>query len=115
MVAWSTQTSLTAGMLPGVNGLQIGTVTHLAQEGDHPVTCVNWHDAQAFITWLNERLELTGEPDAYRLPSEAEWEHACRAGTETPFSFGPTTQKPLRRGVAPPIIEANAPLFGSTR
>lgn len=52
--------------------------------GDNcPVEQVSWDDAQAFIKKLNSR-----DGGGYRLPSEAEWEYACRAGTSTPFSFG---------------------------
>lgn len=59
-----------------------------AQTANHPVCCVSWEDAKAFVAWLNTHLALSGRPDAYRLPHEAEWEYACRAGTTTPFSFG---------------------------
>ncbi|WP_295577792.1 bifunctional serine/threonine-protein kinase/formylglycine-generating enzyme family protein [uncultured Lamprocystis sp.] len=51
--------------------------------GTRPVIDVSWHDAQAYVQWLSAK---TGR--AYRLPSEAEWEYAARAGTNTPFSTG---------------------------
>ena len=53
--------------------------------GDNcPVEQVSWNDVQQFIKRLNQ-LEETKK---YRLPTEAEWEYVCRAGTQTPFSFG---------------------------
>ena len=53
------------------------------QTDEHPVACVSWKDADAYVGWLSEQ---TGE--AYRLPSEAEWEFAARAGTKTRYAFG---------------------------
>ena len=50
-----------------------------------PVTNVSWNDSQAFI----KRLNANGK-GGYRLPTEAEWEYACRAGTTTAYSFGDT-------------------------
>ena len=56
---------------------------------DHPVENVSWYDAQKFIRKLNE-MEKT---KAYRLPTEDEWEYACRAGTKTRYSFGDDDSK----------------------
>jgi formylglycine-generating enzyme required for sulfatase activity len=50
---------------------------------NRPVEKVSWNEAQEFCARLAQK---TGK--IYRLPSEAEWEYACRAGTTTPFHFG---------------------------
>ncbi len=51
--------------------------------GNQPVINVSWNDIQGYVSWLNEQ---TGEE--YRLPSEAEWEYAARAGSTTEYSWG---------------------------
>jgi formylglycine-generating enzyme required for sulfatase activity len=53
------------------------------QNDRHPVVCVSWFDAKAFVDWLSA---TTGK--RYRLLSEAEWEYAARAGSQTAFAFG---------------------------
>lgn len=50
---------------------------------DHPVVNVTWNDAVRFCEWLSQK-----EGKKYRLPTEAEWEYACRAGTKTRYSSG---------------------------
>lgn len=54
-----------------------------AVRDDHPAACVSWSDAKAYVQWLAHK---TGK--AYRLPSEAEWEYAARAGSATRWPWG---------------------------
>ena len=68
-------------------------------QGDNlPVEKVSWYDAVEFCDRLNRIVEGNLPQDTgkqYRLPSEAEWEYACRAGTTTPFHFGETITSEL--------------------
>ncbi len=62
-----------------------------ASEGggpEHPVESVSWDEAVAFCKRLSERPDERIAGRSYRLPTEAEWEYACRAGSTTPFAFG---------------------------
>jgi len=57
--------------------------TNFPVTGEHPVVCVGWYDALAFIAWLNSKGEHT-----YFLPSEAQFEYASRAGSTATFPWG---------------------------
>ena len=60
------------------------------QGANRPVECVSWNDAEEFCLRLSHHTKKQ-----YRLPSEAEWEYACRAGTKTAFHFGETLRTDL--------------------
>jgi formylglycine-generating enzyme required for sulfatase activity len=63
------------------------------QTGSHPVVCISWKDAKAYVAWLSKK---TGK--SYRLLAEAEWEYAARAGNASRFLFGNNERELCRYG-----------------
>lgn len=64
-----------------------------AQTETHPVVNITWNDARAFCEWVSKRERIT-----YRLPTEAEWEFACRAGTESRYFCGDDPESVVKYG-----------------
>ena len=75
------------------------------QTDEHPVVNVSWNDAVAFCKWLSRK-----EGKTYRLPTEAEWEYACRAGTTTRYYSGDDPETLAKVGnVADATVKAKFP------
>ncbi len=71
---------------------QIGRVVKEVDSSNHPVEQVSWEDAVEFCKKLSELSEEKKAGRVYRLPTEAEWEYACRAGSKTAYSFGESSK-----------------------
>ncbi len=89
---WLGKTEVTQGQWKQVMGTEPWKGKDYVQaDKDCPATYVDWNDATAFCQLLTDTDQKNGKlpaGESYRLPTEAEWEYACRAGTTTEFSFG---------------------------
>ncbi|MCP4126427.1 MAG: formylglycine-generating enzyme family protein [Gammaproteobacteria bacterium] len=85
---WMGETEVTQTQYQAVMGVNPSYFTG----ANFPVELVSWNDARAYCTALTAQEQAAGNIPVgmeYRLPTEAEWEYACRAGTTTEFSVGP--------------------------
>ena len=85
-----------------------------SQTDSHPVTIVSWDDAVAFCSWLSQKIGL-----GVQLPTEAQWEYACRAGSSSAYSWGNVLNgdkancdgtRPYRTEQSGPFLKEKAPV-----
>ena len=103
-------TALSRGRLIKISGVSWRN-PGFVQGPDHPAVCVSWDDAMAFCNWLSKR---TGGMTV-TLPTEAQWEYACRQGSDKRFSFGDDSTKLCEYGNYADGSSAFAALSGDVR